>query len=92
MILELVSKCKFFMIIYFELNVFTGSLTMTGIFLFQLENAKRAKLKNPNIFVSTTRLSVHNIPTQVTDNQLKTMFLKAADSKAAVITEVIRIK
>lgn len=53
----------------------------------KLENAKRAKLKNPNIFVSTTRLSVHNIPTQVTDNQLKTMFLKAADSKAAVITE-----
>lgn len=59
-----------------------------NFFLFQLENAKRAKLKNPNIFVSTTRLSVHNIPTQVTDNQLKTMFLKAADSKAAVITEV----
>lgn len=59
-----------------------------NFFLFQLENTKRAKLKNPNIFVSTTRLSVHNIPTQVTDNQLKTMFLKAADSKAAVITEV----
>lgn len=53
-----------------------------------MENAKRAKLKNPNIFVSTTRLSVHNIPTQVTDSQLKTMFLKAADSKAAVVTEV----
>ena len=53
-----------------------------------MENSKRAKLKNPNIFVSATRLSVHNLPTQVTDRQLKTVFLKAADSKAAVITEV----
>lgn len=87
MILELVSKLQ----IYYDNSCwFKSILTMTGIFLFQLENAKRAKLKNPNIFVSTTRLSVHNIPTQVTDNQLKTMFLKAADSKAAVITEVCR--
>ncbi|XP_062588932.1 RNA-binding protein 28-like [Saccostrea cucullata] len=53
----------------------------------KLENVKRAKLKNPNIFVSTTRLSVHNIPTQVTEKQLKSVFLRAAESKAAVITE-----
>ncbi|XP_061195663.1 RNA-binding protein 28-like [Saccostrea echinata] len=53
----------------------------------KLENVKRAKLKNPNIFVSTTRLSIHNIPTQVSEKQLKNVFLRAADSKAAVITE-----
>ena len=49
---------------------------------------KRQKLKNENIFVSTTRLCVHNIPVRVDDKQLKTIFLKAAEDRKAHITEV----
>jgi nucleolar protein 4 len=48
----------------------------------------RQKLKNPNIFVSTTRLCVRNIPTAVDDRALKKVFLKAADNPKANITEV----
>lgn len=47
MILELVSKCKFFMIIYVDLKVFTGSLTMTGIFLISAGECKAGQVEEP---------------------------------------------
>lgn len=53
----------------------------------KVEMLKRQKLKNPNIFVSSTRLCVRNLPTSVDEKQLKKIYLKAADSKTAVITE-----
>ncbi|KAK3097152.1 hypothetical protein FSP39_006867 [Pinctada imbricata] len=53
----------------------------------KLEKVKRQKLKNPNIFVSTTRLSVHNLPVSVDEKQLRKVFLKAAEDKKAVINE-----
>ncbi len=53
-----------------------------------MEQIKRQKLKNPSIFVSTTRLCVRNIPIQVKDKDLKKVFLKAVNDKSAVITEV----
>ncbi|CAI9718333.1 RNA-binding protein 28-like isoform X2 [Octopus vulgaris] len=51
------------------------------------EMRRRQKLKDPNIFVSDTRLCVQNIPTHVTDKQLKEVFLKAVNDKKCVITE-----
>ena len=54
-----------------------------------MEQIKRQKLKNPNIFVSTTRLCIRNLPITVDDKKLKQEFLKAAGDKSAVITEVI---
>jgi hypothetical protein len=56
--------------------------------VLQVESIMRQKLKNPNIFVSTTRLCVRNIPTSVDDRALKKVFLKAADNPQAKITEV----
>ncbi|XP_076078226.1 RNA-binding protein 28-like [Mytilus galloprovincialis] len=52
----------------------------------KIENSKRQRLKNPNIFVSTTRLCVHNLPKSIDEKELKAIFLKAA-GKRAKITE-----
>ena len=54
----------------------------------QVETVKRTKLKNPNIFVSTTRLCVRNIPATVEDVQLRKVLMKAVADNAAKITEV----
>ncbi|XP_069105565.1 RNA-binding protein 28-like [Argopecten irradians] len=54
----------------------------------KVENMKREKLKNPNIFISATRLCVRNLPLQFTDKELKQLFLKVAGDKKAVINEV----
>nr|CAB3265475.1 RNA-binding protein 28 [Phallusia mammillata] len=51
----------------------------------KIDEAKRMKLKNPNIFVSTTRICVHNIPRAYDDNKIREVFLKAV--KGAKITE-----
>jgi len=48
----------------------------------------RQKLRNPNIFVSPTRLCVRNIPVSVTDSRLKKIFLAAAENQKAKVTEV----
>ena len=49
----------------------------------------KEKLKNPNIFVSPTRLCVRNIPFAVDDKRLKQAFLKAAGGgKDVRISEV----
>ena len=58
----------------------------------KVEQIKREKLKNPNVFISTTRLCVRNIPTRVDDTQLRKVYLKAVGDKAAVITEVSGVK
>ena len=63
-------------------------IDMKVCFLLQLETVKRQKLKNPNIFVSSTRLSVHNIPVNVDEKQLKKVFLKACGDKTALVNEV----
>ncbi|KAL5475611.1 hypothetical protein EMCRGX_G025444 [Ephydatia muelleri] len=43
---------------------------------------KKVKLKNPNFFVSRTRLSVRNIPTKIDEKELRKIFLEAAGSEA----------
>lgn len=44
----------------------------------RFEDLKRQKLKDQNIFVSKTRLCVHNIPKSVDDTRLRALFLEAA--------------
>ncbi|XP_018412571.1 PREDICTED: RNA-binding protein 28 [Nanorana parkeri] len=44
----------------------------------RFEEIKRQKLKSQNIFVSKTRLCVHNIPKSVDDKKLREFFLSAA--------------
>ncbi|GCC30743.1 hypothetical protein chiPu_0009197, partial [Chiloscyllium punctatum] len=48
---------------------------------------KRQKLKDMNIFVSKTRLCVHNIPKSLTDQQLRKLCLEAAGTKDARLKE-----
>lgn len=43
----------------------------------KLESMNTQKLKLLHFFVSPTRLSVHNIPTKVTDEELRNIFMKA---------------
>nr|XP_002130575.2 RNA-binding protein 28 [Ciona intestinalis] len=47
----------------------------------RIENAKRLKLKNSNIFVSTTRLCVHNLPRAVDDAKLKELVNKVFENE-----------
>ncbi|KAI8791659.1 RNA-binding protein 28 [Biomphalaria glabrata] len=49
--------------------------------------ANRAKLKDQNIFVSSTRLCVHNIPATVTDQRLRKIVYQAAGDRSAKVTE-----
>merc|ERR1712136_159455 len=56
----------------------------------RIEKAKRAKLKNHNFFVSTTRLCIHNIPRSTDEAALEKIVMKAAEdtgSKKAVVKE-----
>ena len=54
--------------------------------LYQVEEMTKQKLKNPNIFVSDTRICVRNIPATMTDKELKETFIKILkDSKAKII-------
>jgi len=58
------------------------------VFCCQVEATTRQKLRNPNIFVSPTRLCVRNIPVSVSDSRLKKIFLEAAGNRHARVTEV----
>lgn len=51
-----------------------------------LEKQKKNMLKNLNMFVSSNRLCVRNLPTYVDDSKLRTLFAKAV-SKSARISE-----
>lgn len=59
-------------------------------FIFQFEDIKRQKLKSQNIFVSKTRLCVHNIPKSVDDKQLRPLFLNAAGGDRSVRIKEVR--
>ena len=57
--------------------------------LSQFELLKHQKLKNQNIFVSQTRLCLHNLPKAVDDKQLQKLLLEAtAGEKGVRIKEV----
>ncbi|XP_016322125.1 RNA-binding protein 28-like [Sinocyclocheilus anshuiensis] len=53
----------------------------------RFEELKRAKLKDMNIYVSKTRLCVHNLPKNVDQQKLQKLCLSAAGGKGVRITE-----
>ncbi|XP_050393218.1 RNA-binding protein 28 isoform X1 [Patella vulgata] len=53
----------------------------------RIEAVKRQKLKNPSVFVSATRLCVHNLPTTLDDQKLRKLFTKVVNDKSSKITE-----
>ncbi|XP_067950905.1 RNA-binding protein 28-like [Watersipora subatra] len=53
----------------------------------KLESMMRAKLKSPFIFISPTRLCIHNLPVKLNDKQLKSICLKSVQEKTAKISE-----
>ncbi|XP_025097400.1 RNA-binding protein 28-like isoform X5 [Pomacea canaliculata] len=53
----------------------------------KIEQLKRERLKNINIFVSSTRLCFHNLPTQVDDKTLRKTLLDVLGDPSARITE-----
>lgn len=55
----------------------------------QFEELKRAKLKDVNVYVSKTRLCVHNLPKSVHQPKFRKLCLTAAGGKGVRITEVM---
>nr|XP_054774952.1 RNA-binding protein 28-like isoform X2 [Lytechinus pictus] len=53
----------------------------------KIENVKKEKLKNLNIFVSPTRLAIHNLPKAVDDKKLREIAREAAGDKKAKVIE-----
>ncbi|XP_016099306.1 RNA-binding protein 28-like [Sinocyclocheilus grahami] len=53
----------------------------------RFEELKRSKLKDMNIYVSKTRLCVHNLPKNVDQQKLQKLCLSAAGGKGVCITE-----
>lgn len=51
----------------------------------KIETVKRAKIKNMYIFVSKTRLVVHNLPMSCNDQKLKELFRSAVKAKDGVL-------
>uniref|UniRef100_A0A8C8RG49 RNA binding motif protein 28 n=1 Tax=Pelusios castaneus TaxID=367368 RepID=A0A8C8RG49_9SAUR len=57
----------------------------------RFEELKHQKLKNQNIFVSRTRLCVHNLPKAVGDQQLRQLMLRAAGGGRGVRIKECRV-
>ena len=76
---------NFAFVIVIRLNHFMSLIS-------QVETITRQKLKNPNVFVSATRLCIRNIPVNVDDQSLRKTFLKACGNPKSRITEVSSAK
>ncbi|CAJ1056855.1 RNA-binding protein 28 [Xyrichtys novacula] len=57
----------------------------------RFEEIKRTKLKNINVFVSKTRLCVHNLPKSVDNKKLRTLCLQASKDKKGVRIKECRV-
>ncbi|XP_061493929.1 RNA-binding protein 28 [Rhineura floridana] len=57
----------------------------------RFEELKRQKLKDQNIFVSRTRLCVHNLPKSVDDARLRKLMLQAVDGVRNVQVKECRV-
>ncbi|KAM7325509.1 hypothetical protein ACRRTK_015762 [Alexandromys fortis] len=57
----------------------------------RFELLKHQKLKNQNIFVSQTRLCLHNLPKAVDDNQLRKLLLSATRGEKGVRIKECRV-
>lgn len=57
----------------------------------KLERWKSQMLRNLNMFISRTRLAVHNLPSNLDDAELRQLFKNHSGPKA-VIKEVVRLE
>ena len=55
----------------------------------QLEKKTAESLKNVHMFVSLTRLSIHNLPKSYDDRKLKLLFMEAAGVNKYKIKQVL---
>lgn len=67
-----------------------GSIVNSFLF-FQFELLKHQKLKDQNIFVSRTRLCLHNLPKAVDDTQLRKLLLNASRGEKGVRIKEVRV-
>jgi nucleolar protein 4 len=71
-----------------EGDIHEASAAADGVSKSDIEKRRRSneerqlKLKNPNYFISRTRLSVRNIPPEVDSKALKKMFMEAVQQRA----------
>jgi len=71
-----------------EGDIHEASAAADGVSRSDIEKRRRSneerqlKLKNPNYFISRTRLSVRNIPPEIDSKALKKMFMEAVQQRA----------
>eukprot|EP00850_Spirogloea_muscicola_P018662 SM000173S03031 [mRNA] locus=s173:193351:199506:- [translate_table: standard] len=63
-------------------NTITSNVTGKADVTRELGTEKQLKLASPNFYVSPTRLLVHNIPKNMTEKELRILFLDAVKSRA----------
>lgn len=64
---------------------------VNSLLFFQFELLKHQKLKDQNIFVSRTRLCLHNLPKAVDDAQLRKLLLNASRGEKGVRIKECRV-
>ena len=82
-----------------EGDIHEASAAADGVSKSDIDKRRRSneerqlKLKNPNYFVSRTRLSVRNIPPEIDSKTLKKMFIEAVQQRATqAIPKVLHAK
>lgn len=68
-----------------------GDWIVNSFLFFQFELLKHQKLKDQNIFVSRTRLCLHNLPKAVDDKQLRKLLLNATRGEKGVRIKEVRV-
>lgn len=77
--------------LFLLIAVIAGTKASVGVSMtdmrkrLELELWKSNMLKNLNMFVSNTRLIVHNLPASYDDKQLRELFKKHAPPKSRII-------
>ena len=64
---------------------------VNNLLFFQFELLKHQKLKDQNIFVSRTRLCLHNLPKAVDDKRLRKLLLNATGGEKGVRIKEVRV-
>ena len=82
-----------------EGDIHEASAAADGVSKSDIDKRRRSneerqlKLKNPNFFISRTRLSVRNIPPEIDSKTLKKMFIEAVQQRATqAVPQVLHAK
>jgi len=55
----------------------------------KLEDAKKQKLKDPSFFISPTRLTIHNLPVNINDDQLRKIIIQILKDNNIPMKDII---